>query len=76
MPTTGPGRARPDHARLEDDLELGPQGEDDQDKFSQLQQDVLPEGPESISFYNAKVKREQKVTQLMAPAGGASGPRH
>nr|XP_014986588.1 kinesin-like protein KIF9 isoform X8 [Macaca mulatta] len=35
-------------------------GEDDQDKFSQLQQRVLPEGPDSISFYNAKVKTEQK----------------
>uniref|UniRef100_A0A452TAZ5 Kinesin-like protein n=1 Tax=Ursus maritimus TaxID=29073 RepID=A0A452TAZ5_URSMA len=37
-------------------------GEDDQDKFSQLQQMMLPEGPDSISFYNAKVKTEQKVT--------------
>ncbi|KAM7336920.1 hypothetical protein ACRRTK_003039 [Alexandromys fortis] len=37
-------------------------GEDDQDRFSQLQQTVLPEGPDSISFYNAKVKTEQKVT--------------
>ncbi|PNI80953.1 KIF9 isoform 13 [Pan troglodytes] len=37
-------------------------GEDDQDKFSQLQQRVLPEGPDSISFYNAKVKIEQKPT--------------
>ncbi|XP_030888147.1 kinesin-like protein KIF9 isoform X5 [Leptonychotes weddellii] len=35
-------------------------GEDDQDKFSQLQQMMLPEGPDSISFYNAKVKTEQK----------------
>ncbi|XP_042638356.1 kinesin-like protein KIF9 [Orycteropus afer afer] len=35
-------------------------GEDDQDRFSQLQQTVLPEGPDSISFYNAKVKTEQK----------------
>ncbi|KAB1264247.1 Kinesin-like protein KIF9 [Camelus dromedarius] len=35
-------------------------GEDDQDKFNQLQQTVLPEGPDSISFYNAKVKTEQK----------------
>uniref|UniRef100_A0A8C5JZ42 Kinesin-like protein n=1 Tax=Jaculus jaculus TaxID=51337 RepID=A0A8C5JZ42_JACJA len=37
-------------------------GEDDQDKYSQLQRTVLPEGPDSISFYNAKVKTEQKVT--------------
>ncbi|XP_006868900.1 PREDICTED: kinesin-like protein KIF9 [Chrysochloris asiatica] len=36
-------------------------GEDDQDRFSQLQQTVLPEGPDSISFYNAKIKTEQKV---------------
>ncbi|XP_048954000.1 kinesin-like protein KIF9 isoform X2 [Canis lupus dingo] len=35
-------------------------GEDDQDKFSQLQQTELPEGPDSFSFYNAKVKTEQK----------------
>ncbi|KAM6169254.1 LOW QUALITY PROTEIN: kinesin-like protein KIF9 [Rhynchocyon petersi] len=35
-------------------------GEDDQDRFNQLQQTVLPEGPDSISFYNAKVKTEQK----------------
>lgn len=44
-------------------------GEDDQDKFSQLQQDVLPEGPESISFYNAKVKREQKHSYLKSKMG-------
>lgn len=44
-------------------------GEDDQDKFSQLQQDVLPEGPESISFYNAKVKREQKHSYLKSTMG-------
>ncbi|XP_014395987.1 PREDICTED: kinesin-like protein KIF9 [Myotis brandtii] len=44
-------------------------GEDDQDKFSQLQQDVLPEGPESISFYNAKVKREQKHSYLKSTLG-------
>ncbi|XP_059795456.1 kinesin-like protein KIF9 isoform X2 [Balaenoptera ricei] len=35
-------------------------GEDDQDRFSQLQQTMLPEGPDSVSFYNAKVKTEQK----------------
>nr|XP_040146106.1 kinesin-like protein KIF9 isoform X5 [Ictidomys tridecemlineatus] len=35
-------------------------GEDDQDKFAQLQQTVLPEGPDAISFYNAKIKTEQK----------------
>ncbi|MEJ1285846.1 kinesin family member 9 [Cricetulus griseus] len=39
-------------------------GEDDQDRFSQLQQTVLPEGPDSISFYNAKVKTEQKSPGL------------
>ncbi|TEA23966.1 hypothetical protein DBR06_SOUSAS21910046, partial [Sousa chinensis] len=35
-------------------------GEDDQDRFSRLQQTMLPEGPDSVSFYNAKVKTEQK----------------
>ncbi|XP_029399153.1 kinesin-like protein KIF9 isoform X4 [Mus pahari] len=35
-------------------------GEDDQDRFSHLQQTVLPEGPDSITFYNAKVKTDQK----------------
>ncbi|XP_058534884.1 kinesin-like protein KIF9 [Ochotona princeps] len=34
-------------------------GEDEQDKLTQLQQTVMPEGPDSIS-YNAKVKTEQK----------------
>lgn len=53
----------PDNARLRYYSGLGlSQGEDDQDMFSQLQQTVLPEGPDSISFYNAKVKTEQKVT--------------
>lgn len=37
-------------------------GEDDQDRFSHLQQTVLPEGLDSITFYNAKVKTDQKVT--------------
>ncbi|XP_073915831.1 kinesin-like protein KIF9 isoform X4 [Castor canadensis] len=44
-------------------------GEDDQDKFSQLQQMVLPEGPDSISFYNAKVKTEQKHNYLKTMMG-------
>ncbi|PNJ31860.1 KIF9 isoform 3 [Pongo abelii] len=44
-------------------------GEDDQDKFSQLQQRVLPEGPDSISFYNAKVKIEQKHNYLKTMMG-------
>ncbi|XP_069329683.1 kinesin-like protein KIF9 isoform X5 [Eulemur rufifrons] len=44
-------------------------GEDDQDKFSQLQQMVLPEGPDSISFYNAKVKTEQKHNYLKTMIG-------
>nr|KAF6420530.1 kinesin family member 9 [Molossus molossus] len=39
-------------------------GEDDQDKFSQLQQTMLPKSPDSISFYNAKVKTEQKHSYL------------
>ncbi|XP_068838436.1 kinesin-like protein KIF9 isoform X4 [Capricornis sumatraensis] len=44
-------------------------GEDDQDRFGQLQQTTLPEGPDSVSFYNAKVKMEQKhnyVKTMMA----------
>ncbi|XP_025844848.1 kinesin-like protein KIF9 isoform X9 [Vulpes vulpes] len=44
-------------------------GEDDQDKFSQLQQTELPEGPDSISFYNAKVKTEQKHNYLKTMMG-------
>uniref|UniRef100_A0A9L0RVL0 Kinesin-like protein n=1 Tax=Equus caballus TaxID=9796 RepID=A0A9L0RVL0_HORSE len=44
-------------------------GEDDQDKFSQLQQTMLPEGPDSISFYNAKVKTEQKHKYLKTMMG-------
>ncbi|XP_054101545.1 kinesin-like protein KIF9 isoform X5 [Callithrix jacchus] len=44
-------------------------GEDDQDKFSQLQQRVLPEGHDSISFYNAKVKTEQKHNYLKTMMG-------
>ncbi|XP_048650881.1 kinesin-like protein KIF9 isoform X1 [Marmota marmota marmota] len=39
-------------------------GEDDQDKFAQLQQTVLPEGPDAISFYNAKIKTEQKEEKM------------
>ncbi|XP_008069427.1 kinesin-like protein KIF9 isoform X2 [Carlito syrichta] len=44
-------------------------GEDDQDKFNQLQQTVLPEGPDSVSFYNAKVKTEQKHNYLKTMMG-------
>ncbi|XP_077633447.1 kinesin-like protein KIF9 isoform X2 [Crocuta crocuta] len=44
-------------------------GEDDQDKFSQLQQMLLPEGPDSISFYNAKAKTEQKHNYLKTMMG-------
>ncbi|CAO2633441.1 Kinesin-like protein KIF9 [Lemmus lemmus] len=44
-------------------------GEDDQDRFSQLQQTVLPEGPDSISFYNAKVKTEQKHNYMKTMVG-------
>nr|XP_031542516.1 kinesin-like protein KIF9 isoform X2 [Vicugna pacos]XP_031542517.1 kinesin-like protein KIF9 isoform X2 [Vicugna pacos] len=44
-------------------------GEDDQDKFSQLQQTMLSEGPDSISFYNAKVKTEQKQNYLKTMMG-------
>ncbi|KAM4821142.1 kinesin-like protein KIF9 isoform 2-T3 [Thomomys bottae] len=44
-------------------------GEDDQDKFSQLQQTVLPDGPESISFYNAKARTDQKARMRPRDAG-------
>ncbi|XP_013368941.1 PREDICTED: kinesin-like protein KIF9 isoform X2 [Chinchilla lanigera] len=44
-------------------------GEDDQDKFSQLQQTVLPEAPDSIPFINAKVKTEQKQKYLKTMMG-------
>ncbi|XP_026634909.1 kinesin-like protein KIF9 [Microtus ochrogaster] len=44
-------------------------GEDDQDRFSQLQRTVLPEGPDSISFYNAKVKTEQKHNYMKTMVG-------
>ncbi|XP_045153638.1 kinesin-like protein KIF9 [Echinops telfairi] len=44
-------------------------GEDDQDRFIQLQQTVLPEGPDSIFFYNAKVKIEQKNNYLKTTMG-------
>ncbi|XP_039084179.1 kinesin-like protein KIF9 isoform X2 [Hyaena hyaena] len=44
-------------------------GEDDQDKFSQLQHMLLPEGPDSISFYNAKAKTEQKHNYLKTMMG-------
>ncbi|XP_040146107.1 kinesin-like protein KIF9 isoform X6 [Ictidomys tridecemlineatus] len=44
-------------------------GEDDQDKFAQLQQTVLPEGPDAISFYNAKIKTEQKHNYLKTIMG-------
>uniref|UniRef100_A0A7N5P0N4 Kinesin-like protein n=1 Tax=Ailuropoda melanoleuca TaxID=9646 RepID=A0A7N5P0N4_AILME len=50
-------------------------GEDDQDKFSQLQQMMLPEGPDSISFYNAKVKTEQKHNYLKTMMGLRQGHR-
>ncbi|XP_029418107.1 kinesin-like protein KIF9 isoform X5 [Nannospalax galili] len=43
-------------------------GEDDQDRFSQLQQTVLPEGPDSISYYNAKVKTLQKLPSTTSTA--------
>ncbi|KAM6161083.1 kinesin-like protein KIF9 isoform 1-T1 [Erethizon dorsatum] len=44
-------------------------GEDDQDKFSQLQQTVLSEAPDSIAFINAKVKTEQKQNYLKTMMG-------
>ncbi|XP_045348663.1 kinesin-like protein KIF9 isoform X8 [Leopardus geoffroyi] len=44
-------------------------GEDAQDKFSQLQQVLLPEGPDSVAFYNAKVKTEQKHNYLKTMMG-------
>uniref|UniRef100_A0A452FSP4 Kinesin-like protein n=1 Tax=Capra hircus TaxID=9925 RepID=A0A452FSP4_CAPHI len=44
-------------------------GEDDQDRFGQLQQTMLPEGPDSVSFYNAKVKMEQKHNYVKTMMG-------
>ncbi|XP_010622630.1 kinesin-like protein KIF9 isoform X2 [Fukomys damarensis] len=44
-------------------------GEDEQDRFTQLQQTVLPEEPESISFVNAKAKTEQKQNYLKTMMG-------
>ncbi|XP_047694182.1 kinesin-like protein KIF9 isoform X6 [Prionailurus viverrinus] len=44
-------------------------GEDAEDKFSQLQQVLLPEGPDSVAFYNAKVKTEQKHNYLKTMMG-------
>uniref|UniRef100_A0A8C6FST3 Kinesin-like protein n=1 Tax=Moschus moschiferus TaxID=68415 RepID=A0A8C6FST3_MOSMO len=44
-------------------------GEDDQDRFGQLQQTTLPGGPDSVSFYNAKVKMEQKHNHLKTMMG-------
>uniref|UniRef100_A0AC11BIL1 Kinesin family member 9 n=1 Tax=Ovis aries TaxID=9940 RepID=A0AC11BIL1_SHEEP len=44
-------------------------GEDDQDRFGQLQQTTLPEGPDSVSFYNAKVKMEQKHNYVKTMMG-------
>ncbi|XP_072509550.1 kinesin-like protein KIF9 isoform X1 [Notamacropus eugenii] len=34
--------------------------EDDEDKFGQIQTSVLPECPDSVSFYNARMKLDQK----------------
>ncbi|XP_023556421.1 kinesin-like protein KIF9 isoform X2 [Octodon degus] len=50
-------------------------GEDDQDKFSQLQQTVLPEAPNSIAFINAKVKTEQKQNYMKTMMGLQHAPR-
>ena len=59
----GLARVYSDNARLKYYAGLGlSQGEDDQDRYSQLQQTVLPEGADSMSFYNARVKTEQMVT--------------
>uniref|UniRef100_A0A803W179 Kinesin-like protein KIF9 n=1 Tax=Ficedula albicollis TaxID=59894 RepID=A0A803W179_FICAL len=45
--------------------------EDKQDKFEQLQETALPDGPGSVSFYRARMKADQKVT----PAGPRENPR-
>ncbi|NXQ44602.1 KIF9 protein, partial [Catharus fuscescens] len=34
--------------------------EDEQDKFEQMQEAVLPDGPRSVSFYRARMKTDQK----------------
>ncbi|XP_007470329.1 PREDICTED: kinesin-like protein KIF9 isoform X2 [Lipotes vexillifer] len=60
------GSIRPDMMPLSRIVSLG---EDDQDRFSRLQQTMLPEGPDSVSFYNAKVKTEQKHNYLKTMMG-------
>ncbi|XP_072183741.1 kinesin-like protein KIF9 [Excalfactoria chinensis] len=36
--------------------------EDEQDRFERMQEEMLPSGPDSVSFYKAKMKTEQKHT--------------
>uniref|UniRef100_A0A8C8SXB0 Kinesin-like protein n=1 Tax=Pelusios castaneus TaxID=367368 RepID=A0A8C8SXB0_9SAUR len=40
--------------------------EDEQERFERLQDEVLPSGPDSTAFYNAKMKTDQKVLRLRA----------
>lgn len=37
------------------------QEEDEQDRFERMQEVMLPAGPDSVSFYKAKMKTDQKV---------------
>lgn len=46
------------------------QEEDEQERFERLQELELPAGPESASFYKAKMKRDQRVSS----AGPSSCP--
>lgn len=37
------------------------QEEDEQERFERMQEATLPAGPDSVSFYKAKMKTDQKV---------------
>uniref|UniRef100_A0A8D2MMU3 Kinesin-like protein n=1 Tax=Zonotrichia albicollis TaxID=44394 RepID=A0A8D2MMU3_ZONAL len=41
--------------------------EDEQDKFEQVQEKVLPDCPGSVSFYRARMRTDQKVTPGRVP---------
>uniref|UniRef100_A0A8C3M076 Kinesin-like protein n=1 Tax=Chrysolophus pictus TaxID=9089 RepID=A0A8C3M076_CHRPC len=45
--------------------------EDEQERFEQMQEAMLPTGPDSVAFYKAKMKTDQKVMS----AGHSSLPR-
>lgn len=47
---------------MERGLSFSRQEEDEQDRFERMQETTLPAGPESASFYKAKMRSDQKVT--------------